>query len=96
LRGKPGYAHFAAAEAGLRTIAQSVAREYGPHGLHFAHVVIDGGIDGNRLRCRRLEAIKERDEDGLLGIEAIAETYWQIHRQAPSAEAATRSPIRAE
>ena len=46
LRGKPGYAHFAAAKAGLRMIAQSMAREYGPQGLHVAHVVIDGGIVG--------------------------------------------------
>ena len=47
--------------------------------------MIDGGIDGERLRSRRPEAIKERGEDGLLGIEAIAEAYWQIHRQARSA-----------
>jgi NAD(P)-dependent dehydrogenase (short-subunit alcohol dehydrogenase family) len=85
LRGKPGFAQFSAAKAGLRMIAQSMAREYGPLGIHVAHVVIDGGIDGERLRSRRPEAIKERGEDGLLGIEAIAEAYWQIHRQARSA-----------
>ncbi|HWA79060.1 MAG TPA: SDR family NAD(P)-dependent oxidoreductase [Acetobacteraceae bacterium] len=85
LRGKPGFAHFAAAKAGLRMIAQSMAREYGPAGIHVAHVVIDGGIDGERLRARRPEAVKERGEDGLLGIDAIAESYWQIHRQARSA-----------
>jgi NAD(P)-dependent dehydrogenase (short-subunit alcohol dehydrogenase family) len=85
LRGKPGFAQFAAAKAGLRMIAQSMAREYGPLGIHVAHIVIDGGIDGERLRSRRPEAIKERGEDGLLGIEAIAEAYWQIHRQARSA-----------
>jgi NAD(P)-dependent dehydrogenase (short-subunit alcohol dehydrogenase family) len=85
LRGKPGYAQFAAAKAGLRMIAQSMAREYGPQGIHVAHVVIDGGIDGERLRSRRPETIKERGEDGLLDIDAIAEAYWQIHRQRPSA-----------
>jgi NAD(P)-dependent dehydrogenase (short-subunit alcohol dehydrogenase family) len=85
LRGKPGYAQFAAAKAGLRMIAQSMAREYGPQGVHVAHVVIDGGINGERLRSRRPEAIKERGEDGLLDIDAIAEAYWQIHRQRPSA-----------
>ena len=85
MRGKPGFAHFAAAKAGLRMIAQSMAREYGPHGIHVAHVVIDGGIDGDRLRLRRPEIIKERGEDGLLGIDAIAGTYWHIHRQARSA-----------
>jgi NAD(P)-dependent dehydrogenase (short-subunit alcohol dehydrogenase family) len=85
LRGKPGYAQFAAAKAGLRMIAQSMAREYGPSGIHVAHVVIDGGIDGERLRGSRPEAVRERGENGLLNIEAIAEAYWQIHRQARSA-----------
>src|SRR5260370_1439780 len=85
LRGKPGFAHFAAAKAGLRMIAQSMAREYGPLGIHVAHVVIDGGIDGERLRSRRPEIVEERGEDGLLGIEAIAEAYWQIYPQPRSA-----------
>ena len=66
-------------------IAQSMAREYGPQGLHVAHVVIDGGIDGERLRSRVPEIVKARGEDGLLGIDAIADTYWQIHRQPRSA-----------
>jgi NAD(P)-dependent dehydrogenase (short-subunit alcohol dehydrogenase family) len=85
LRGRPGFAHFAAAKAGLRAIAQSMAREYGPHGIHVAHVVIDGGINGDRLRKARPQIIEERGEDGLLGIEAIAEAYWQLHRQPRSA-----------
>lgn len=85
LRGRPGFAQFAAAKAGLRMIAQSMAREYGPQGLHVAHVVIDGGIDGDRLRSRRPEIVATRGEEGLLGIDAIAETYWQIHRQPRSA-----------
>ena len=61
-------------------ITQSMARKYGPLGIHAAHVVIDGGIDGDRLRNRAPTLIKERGEDGLLGIDAIAETYWHIHR----------------
>src|SRR5262245_13625032 len=85
LRGKPGFAHFAAAKAGLRMIAQSMAREYGPLGIHIAHVVIDGGINGDRLLSRAPTLSKERGEDGLLGIEAVAETYWNIHRQQRSA-----------
>lgn len=85
LRGRPGYAHFSAAKAGLRMIAQSMAREFGPAGLHVAHVVIDGGIDGERLRTRRPETVRERGAEGLLSIEAIAEMYWQIHQQPRSA-----------
>jgi len=85
LRGKPGFAHFAAAKSGLRMIAQSMAREFGPQGLHVAHVIIDGGIHGERLLSRRPQLLAERGEDGLLGVDAIAEAYWQIHRQARSA-----------
>ena len=85
LRGKPGFAQFAAAKAGLRMMSQSMAREYGPLGIHVAHVVIDGGINGDRLLSRMPTLVQERGEDGLLGIEAIADTYWTIHRQQRSA-----------
>ncbi len=81
LRGKAGYAQFAAAKAGLRMISQSMAREFGPLGLHVAHTIIDGGIDGERLRARR----PDMDASGLLNIDAIAESYWHIHCQHPSA-----------
>lgn len=85
LRGKAGFAHFAAAKAGLRMISQSLAREFGPAGVHVAHVVIDGGIDGERLRASNPARIAELGENGLLGIDAIAHTYWHLHRQHPSA-----------
>ena len=68
LRGKPGYAHFAAAKAGPRMIAQRMAREYGTQGIHVAHVIIDGGIDGERLRAFRPQIVDERAEDGMLNI----------------------------
>src|SRR5262249_43129263 len=85
LRGKPGFVQFAAAKAGLRMVAQSMAREFGPQGLHVAHVVIDGGIDGDRLHAAWPQAASERGDDGLLDIDAIADTYLQIHRQHRSA-----------
>lgn len=85
LRGRPGFAHFAAAKAGLRMIAQSMAREYGPKGLHVAHVLIDGGVDGERLR-RAIPAMVERlGVDGLLDVASIAENYWNLHLQGRSA-----------
>jgi NAD(P)-dependent dehydrogenase (short-subunit alcohol dehydrogenase family) len=85
IRGKPGFAHFSAAKAGLRMISQSMAREYGPLGIHVAHVVVDGGIHGERLLRRAPGLVNERGEDGLLGIGAIAEAYWFIHKQQRSA-----------
>ena len=85
LRGKPSFAHFAAAKAGLRMISQSMAREFGPQGLHVAHVLIDGGVNGARLRQAIPGMVEQRGEDGLLDVDAIAETYWHLHQQPRSA-----------
>lgn len=85
LRGKPGFAHFASAKAGLRMVAQSMAREYGPKGIHVAHVLIDGGIDGDRLRSSFPAMVERLGADGLLAPDAIAENYWMLHRQPRSA-----------
>ncbi|MBY0468364.1 MAG: SDR family NAD(P)-dependent oxidoreductase [Burkholderiaceae bacterium] len=85
LRGKPGFAHFAAAKAGLRMISQRMAREFGPQGLHVAHVLIDGGVNGDRLRQAIPGMVEQRGEDGLLDVDAIADTYWHLHKQPNTA-----------
>jgi NAD(P)-dependent dehydrogenase (short-subunit alcohol dehydrogenase family) len=85
LRGRPRFASFAAAKAGLRSVAQAMAREFGPLGIHVAHVIIDGGINGDRLNDRYPERREQAGPDGLLNIGAIADAYWQIHRQHRSA-----------
>ncbi len=80
LRGKPPFTAFASAKAGLRAIAQSMAREFGPQGVHVAHIVIDGGIAGERLQ-RFTEFVRAKGEDGMLDLDAIADTYWMLHSQ---------------
>lgn len=85
LRGRPPFAAFAAAKAGLRSLGQTLAREFGPQGVHVAHVVIDGGIDGERLRNQSPERAAQAGEGGLLQPDAIAESYWQLHAQHRSA-----------
>jgi NAD(P)-dependent dehydrogenase (short-subunit alcohol dehydrogenase family) len=85
MRGKPRFAQFAAAKSGLRMIAQSMAREFGPQGIHVAHVVIDGGVGGDRLLNAFPAAAQMFGEDEMLDPEAITESYWQIHRQPRSA-----------
>lgn len=85
LRGKANYAAFSAAKGALRNLAQSLAREFGPQGIHVAHVVIDGGIAGERLLSRRPELQDKRGPDGLLNIDAIADAYWTLHHQHRSA-----------
>jgi len=85
LRAKPPFTGFAAAKAGLRALAQGIAREFGPQGIHVVHAIIDGVIDGERARDQFPEYVKAKGEDGLLQLDAIVETYWAIHKQHPSA-----------
>jgi NAD(P)-dependent dehydrogenase (short-subunit alcohol dehydrogenase family) len=85
VKARPPFLAFASAKAGLRALAHGMAREFGPQGLHVAHVVVDGGIAGEQL-LSRIPGLEERaGPDGLLQPDAIAETYWQIHCQHRSA-----------
>jgi NAD(P)-dependent dehydrogenase (short-subunit alcohol dehydrogenase family) len=81
LRGSANFANLAVPKFGLRALAQSMARELGPKGIHVAHVIIDGQIFSERYQ--HLEA--QRGPDSLLRPEAIAETYYQLHLQPRSA-----------
>lgn len=85
LRGKANFAPFAAAKGALRNLAQSLAREFGPQGIHVGHVVVDGGIEGDRLLSFVPQLKDQRGPDGLLNIDAIAEAYWAMHLQHRSA-----------
>ena len=85
LRGKANFAPFASAKAALRNLAQSLAREFGPQGIHVGHVVVDGGIEGERLLSRVPQLKDQRGPDGLLNIDAIADAYWAMHQQHRSA-----------
>ena len=84
-RGRAHFAAFAAAKGALRFMAQSMARELGPKGIHVATVLIDGAIDSARMRREHPERMEKLGADGALHPDAIAETYWQIHAQARSA-----------
>ncbi len=85
LRGGAQFAAFAAAKFGARAIAQSMARELGPKGIHVASVMIDGGIDMPAIHRRYDLAGKTIPPDGRLKPAAIAETSFQIHKQQRSA-----------
>jgi len=85
LRGGSGFAAFAGAKFALRALAQSLARELGPQGIHVAHVVIDGAIDTAFIAENFPARYALKDQDGILDPEAIAEQYWQLHRQPRSA-----------
>jgi NAD(P)-dependent dehydrogenase (short-subunit alcohol dehydrogenase family) len=81
LRGGARFANLAVGKFGLRALAQSMARELGPKGVHVAHIVIDGQIRSERYA----ELEKQRPADGLLDPDAIAEAYWHLHMQTRSA-----------
>ena len=85
LRGKANFSPFAAAKAGLRALAQSLAREFGPQNIHVAHVIIDGGIHGDRLLNLAPDWFQQRGPDGMLNVEAIADAYYMLHSQQRSA-----------
>ena len=85
LRGGANFAAFAATKFGLRAVAQSMAREFGPQGIHVATVIVDGAIDMPAIHARFGERIKDLPPDGLLNTDAIAETYFQLHQQQRSA-----------
>jgi NAD(P)-dependent dehydrogenase (short-subunit alcohol dehydrogenase family) len=81
LRGRANFSAFASAKFALRALAQSMARELGPQGIHVAHPIIDGAIDTAFIRESFPELYRRKEQDGILNPEHIAETYWQIHCQ---------------
>ncbi len=85
LRGRDGFAAFAGAKHALRALAQSMARELGPQGIHVAHLVIDGAIDTAFIRETFPERYKLKYVEGILDPDAIADAYWQLHTQKISA-----------
>ena len=84
-RGREGFAAFASAKAGLRVLAQSAARELGPKGIHVAHIVVDGAIDGVFTRANRTDVETLLAQDRILKPDDIAANYVTLHRQPRSA-----------
>lgn len=85
LRARPPFLAFAAAKAALRAVAQALAREFAPKGVHVAHIVIDGVIAGEYAATNFAEYARSKGEDGVLAVADIADAYWDLHRQKRSA-----------
>jgi NAD(P)-dependent dehydrogenase (short-subunit alcohol dehydrogenase family) len=81
VRGREGFAAFASAKHGLRALAQSMARELGPKGVHVAHTIIDGAIDTQWIAQNFPERHALKDQAGILDPAHIAEAYWMLHAQ---------------
>lgn len=85
LRGRQGFSAFSAAKQALRAVAQSAAKELGPRGIHVAHVVVDGAIDGVFARTNIPDRQERVDRDDILKPEEIASNYVWLHKQQRSA-----------
>ena len=93
LRGSAGHSAFSSAKMAKRALAQSLAREFGPLGVHVAHVVVDGAVDNPNTRKffgekdpKLAKMFEEKSEiGGLVDPMDAAETYWHIHNQARTA-----------
>jgi NAD(P)-dependent dehydrogenase (short-subunit alcohol dehydrogenase family) len=85
MRGSANFAAFAGAKHALRALAQSMARELAPKGIHVAHTIIDGAIDTAFIRDNFPERYALKDQDGILNPDHIAEAYWMLHMQQKSA-----------
>ncbi len=85
LRGSAGFAGFSGGKFALRSLAQAMARELGPRGIHVAHSIIDGAIDTDFIASNFPERYALKDQDGILDPEAIAAEYVRLHHQPRSA-----------
>lgn len=81
IRGAAGFSAFSGAKFALRSLAQSMARELGPQGLHIAHTIIDGAIDTEWIATNFPERYALKDKGGILNPDHIAEAYWMLHAQ---------------
>lgn len=81
VRGGAGFSAFAGAKHALRALAQSMARELGPKGIHVGHIIVDGAIDTPWIRETFPQLVETRPPDGLLAPDHIADVYWNLHAQ---------------
>lgn len=85
MRSRPPFVAFASAKAALRAVAQGFAREFGPQGIHIAHVVIDGVIRGEYAQSNFPKFVAAKGSDGLIELDDLAASYWALHKQPKSA-----------
>ncbi|KAB2576405.1 Short-chain dehydrogenase/reductase SDR [Lasiodiplodia theobromae] len=77
LKSSSQMAAFAAGKWIQRSLAQSLAKEFGPQGVHVSHAIVDGFVDTPQVR----ELVKETNPDAMISPAAIADAYWYLHMQ---------------
>ena len=81
VKGYPGGAAFGSAKFALRGMAQAMARELGPQGIHVCHTIIDGAIDTAFIRDNFPQMYAKKEQDGILNPDHIADEYWRLYQQ---------------
>ncbi len=85
LRGRANFGAFNAAKGALRNLAQAMAKEYGPEGIHVGHVVVDGPIGGDKIIKGFPDYAEKLGESGLISIDGIVDGFVYLYRQPPRA-----------
>ena len=85
LRGKPNFGAFNSSKGALRNLAQAIAKEYGPEGVHVGHVVVDGPIGGEKIMSRFPKYAEKLGQAGMISIEGIVDAYVYLYRQPRNA-----------
>ena len=85
LRGKSNFGAFNSAKGALRNLAQALAKEYAENSIHVSHVIVDGGLAGERIK-KRLSDFEERVKEGkLINIENVTDAYMFLYNQSKDA-----------
>ena len=85
LRGRPGFGAFNSSKAALRTLAQALAKEYGPENIHVGHVIVDGAINGEKIKTRWPTYAEKLGDEGMISIDGIVDAYEFLYRQPNTA-----------
>jgi NAD(P)-dependent dehydrogenase (short-subunit alcohol dehydrogenase family) len=85
LRGRAGYSAFNSSKAALRAFAQAIAKEYGPQGIHIGHIIIDGPINGEKIKTLFPDYAKEQGDEGMMNLEGIVDAYEYLYKQSKTA-----------
>ena len=82
-RGRANFGAFNSAKAGLRILAQAMAKEYGTKGIHVGHVIIDGAIAGDKIKRNLPELAEKLGKEGMINLEGIVDSYSYLYNQPP-------------
>ncbi|MCY4361801.1 MAG: SDR family NAD(P)-dependent oxidoreductase [Gammaproteobacteria bacterium] len=85
MRGRAGFGAFNSSKAALRVLAQALAKEYGPEKIHVGHVVVDGAINGEKIKTRWPEYAEKLGDEGMISIDGIVDAYEYLYRQPETA-----------